>query len=278
VVATTDSLVEGVHFRLDLCSARDVGFKAASTNLSDLAAMGSRPLTLLANLCLPGGREESLAIGITTGIRDACRRFGVGVSGGNLSASPGPVMVAVTALGEGLGDRFLTRSGARPGDDIWISGPVGDAALGLKLLSDHPGLARRFASLATAYRRPVARVELGLRLRETPGVTAAIDVSDGLVADLCHVLEASGVGAVLDLDAVPISCVARRFASVVGADLRATALCGGEDYHLLVCARPDVRAGVEFLGLERIGRVTARKGLKIPGIRGGLPRGYRHFT
>ena len=194
VVATTDAQVEGVHFRWDLCRPDDVGWRAGAVNLSDLAAMGARPLALLAALEVPPAMPDRDVVAVMRGLARCGEAFGAGVVGGNLAAGPA-FAITVTALGEPPGDRVLSRSGALPGDSILVAGPIGTGAMGLDLLTRHPAWARRFPALARAYRRPVPQVEAGLQLAGIEGVHAAIDVSDGLLADVGHVLKASGVGA-----------------------------------------------------------------------------------
>jgi len=281
VVATTDSLVEGVHFRWALCSPVDVGYKAVTVNLSDLAAMGARPLGLLLSLCLSRPQDTARALGVARGVAVASRSYGVRVVGGNITAIDGPTVVTVTALGESSKDTRLVRSGALPGDRVMVSGRLGEAALGLAMLSRMPELASSHPRLARAYRRPEAAVALGLVLAARDGVHAVIDVSDGLLADLGHVLAASRVGARIDADALPVAPCARRFARKVGIDPIEAAMSGGDDYVLLACVAPDVVGELEGFGMIAIGSITTRKGrleVRRDGRRfdtGCL--GYRHF-
>lgn len=279
VVVTTDALVEGVHFRWDLCRPGDVGWKSGAVNLSDLAAMGARPLALLAAIEVPADLADRDVVAAMRGLSRVGAAHGATVVGGNVSSGPVFAMT-VTALGEPVAERVLTRAGARPGDRVLAAGPLGCGALGLDLLSRFPGWARRFPVLSLAYRRPDPQPELGMRLAAVPGVHAAIDVSDGLVADLGHVLAASGVGARIDADRVPLHPQARRFARESGADALAAALSGGDDYRLLAVCDPSAVAECESLGMVAVGVVTARRGLQV--TRGGtrlvLPGagGWRH--
>lgn len=262
VAATTDTLVEGVHFRFDWMSARDVGWRAAQVNLSDLAAMGARPLALLVAVDLPRDLPDARILQVASGIGAACRAAGTAVVGGNITSTPGPLAVCITALGE-VGTRFLTRSGARPGDALWVSGPLGVAAMGREALArDAAGAPRRWPALVGAYRRPRARLDLAGALVDDPGVHGAIDLSDGLLGDLGHVLEASGVGAEVDLARVPLHPQARRFAAVSGADALGSALSGGDDYELLAFGEPacPACAGAPWV---RVGTVTRRRGLRL---------------
>jgi len=267
VVATTDSLVEGVHFRWDLCRPADVGFKAVQVNLSDLAAMGSKPLAVLLGLCLPDDITDRQVLELADGVASASRLIAP-VAGGNVSRTPGPLVVTVTALGVLDGGDCLRRDGARPGDAIMADGPIGSAALGLRLLTTRPRLARRYPSLVAAYRTPCASVDLGVELAEVGGVHAAIDVSDGLLADLGHVLHASRVGARLDADLVPIADDARAFCAEMGLDPVDAALAGGDDYRLVAFAAPHAVPALEGLGMTRIGEVIRGKG-RFELFRGG---------
>jgi len=277
VVATTDALVEGVHFRFDLCRPGDVGWRAAAVNLSDLAAMGARPLGLLAALEVPPAMPDRDVVAAMRGLARAGAAHGAPVVGGNVSR--GPVFaLTVTALGEPVAARVLPRSGALPGDLVMAGGTFGSAALGLDLLDRHPEWARRFPVLARAYRRPDPQVDLGLRLAALPGVHAAIDVSDGLAADLGHVLDASRAGARLDADLVPRHPQADRYARLAGLDVRHAALAGGDDYRLLAAVDPSAETECESLGMTAIGRITARRGLVVlsGGRRVPVPAGWTH--
>jgi len=277
IAVTTDAMIEGVHFGFDLCSPADVGERAVAVNLSDLAAMGARPLALLFSLEIPRSMDDGVVLAVMRAAGRAAARHSAPVVGGNVTSTPGPFGVTVTALGDVAGDAFLTRSGARPGDAILVSGPLGAAALGLILLRDHPGHARSHPSLVRSYRRPAARVELGMTLGSAGGVHAAIDVSDGLLADLGHVLDASKVGARIDVERIPLPRGARRVSRDLGLDPLDAALSGGDDYELLVFADP---AEPAVQALRRVGTVTKARGLTLhrDGKRMILPdvRGYRH--
>ncbi len=282
VVATTDSLVEGTHFRWDLCGPEDVGYKAVSVNLSDLAAMGARPTSLLVGWCLPDEMRDATVLRVARGMAEACREFGVGVSGGNLARVRGPFQLTVTALGEPVGGRVLTRGGARVGDGIHVSGPVGAAALGLAVLEKAAKSARRFPGLVRAWRRPKPRLDLSAVLTGIPGVHAVVDVSDGLLQDLSHVLRASGVGADVEVGQVPLHPEAGPGGQVAGVDPRQAALSGGEDYELVVCASPAAEDAVAALGFTRIGTTVRRIRPRIRLTGGGRPYplppvlGFRH--
>lgn len=279
VVATTDTLVHGVHFRFDWMTPTAAGWRAVAVNLSDLAAMGARPLALLVAVEIPSDMADTDVLAFASGIGAACREAGVTVTGGNVTLTTGPFAACITALGE-VGDRWLPRSTALAGDGLWLSGPVGSAALGRAALAADPdGAARRWPVLVRAYRRPCARLDLAPTLVADPGVRGAIDLSDGLLADLGHVLEASRVGAVLDLGLVPIHPQAWRYALANREDALGAALSGGDDYELL--AFGDVRAPAWRGGpWVRIGRITRRRGLRLvhAGVEVPLPSrlGWMH--
>ncbi len=282
VVATTDCLVENTHFRWDLCDAADVGYKAVVVNLSDLAAMGARPLGLLVNLSVSRAVSDARVLRLARGMAEACREFGVGVCGGNLAETSGPFEVTVTALGEPVGERLLTRKGARAGDGVFVSGPVGAAALGLAVLDRTPRAARRCPGLVRAWRRPRPRLDLAAVLVANPAVHAAIDVSDGLLQDLSHILRASGLCADLDVGRIPRHPEADVAGRVSGRDPLQAALAGGEDYEVVVCAAPDAEKALLAAGLTRIGTVVKRSGPRIRLTEGGRPlplpsrMGFRH--
>lgn len=281
-VACVDTLVEGVHFPSATTPA-DLGWKSLAVNLSDLAAMGAEPRFALLALTLPAD-DPAFVRGFAIGFGILARRHGVALVGGDTTR--GPLAVSVTALGAVPRGTALRRAGARVGDDLWVSGTPGDAAAGLALWQG--GLAdvapRAAATLRRRLDRPEPRVALGLALRGL--ASAAIDISDGLLADLGHVLAASGVGARIERDAVPVSTALRR--AVPDADARARlALAGGDDYELLFTAPPSraarLRAAAAGVGvpIARIGRIEAGRRLVVVDGDGRTwdpgRRGYVHF-
>ncbi len=280
LVATTDMLVAGVHFLPDDLPDL-VARKLLRVNLSDLAAMGARPRGYLLGLALPEHFEPRWADSFAAGLGEDQKIFGISLLGGDTTATPGPACFSITAFGDVERGTALLRSGARDGDHIFVSGTIGDAALGLRILN---GVAdaedRHRACLIDRYRLPQPRLELGARLRGL--ATAAADVSDGLVADLGHICSASGVGAEIEAAAVPQSPAAK------GAGAADLILTGGDDYELVFTVPPDgagvVRTLAEELAvpLAHIGHVTAGNGVTVLG-EGGAPlalrrTGYRHFA
>jgi thiamine-monophosphate kinase len=242
VVVSVDSVVEGVHVDLSVCTPADVGWKALMRALSDLAAMGAAPLGALVALCVPGGSGDGeMAVGVMSGVAEASAATGCPVVGGDLSTA-GDLVAAVTVLGTlDEGGRAVSRAGARPGDVVLVTGPCGLSAAGLRELRARAGPDGPAPDAGLAYRRPVARLREGERARRA-GVHAMIDLSDGLALDLHRLADASGVGFVLE--DVPV------------ADGATTeeALGGGEDYELLLVAAPAtapvLRADFEEAGLR----------------------------
>jgi len=241
-------LVEGRHF-LAGADARALGHKALAVNLSDLAAMGAAPKWVLLAIGLPSADEAWLSA-FASGFFALASRYGVDLIGGDTTRAP-QVSITITAMGEVPSSVALYRAGARPGDDIWVSGDLGGAALGLV----HPEI----AGAAKRLNEPEPRIELGERLRGL--ANAAIDVSDGLAGDLGHILERSRVGAVLEYSLIPKHPA---FKNIKDPQLeRSCVLSGGDDYELILTAPPARRADLESLSRElglaltRIGAIQA---------------------
>jgi len=225
---STDMLVEGRHF-LSTVAPQRLGHKALAVNLSDLAACGAEPLACTLALALPRADEVFLQ-GFAEGLWTLAERHGIDLVGGDTTA--GPLNICITAIGQVPAGQALLRSGARPGDELWVSGTLGDARAALEVfrgMLDVPGDA--FISLRRAMELPEPRVALGQRLRGI--ASSAIDVSDGLLGDLGHVLRRSAVGARLDVDALPRSA---QLAALPPAVQRKCLLHGGDDYELLFTA------------------------------------------
>jgi thiamine-monophosphate kinase len=245
---TTDMLVEGRHFSRD-ADPRQLGHKALAVNLSDLAAMGAAPRWALLSLALPAAEERWLAA-FSAGLFALAGRFGVELVGGDTTRAEARV-INIVALGEVPAGVALYRSAAQAGDDVWVSGELGGAALGLR----RPDI----AEAARRLHEPEPRVELGERLRGL--AHAAIDISDGLVGDLAHIVERSRLGARVSYERLPRD---RAFRAVQDAELeRDCVLSGGDDYELAFTAAPAQRAAIEALGAElalpltRIGTMVA---------------------
>lgn len=262
LVAAVDAVVEGVHFRRGW-APEDIGWKALSVNLSDLAAMGARPLWALVALATPRERDPAWLARVGRGLARCARSHGVAVVGGNVTRARD---LSLTVAVMGGARRVLTRAGAGPGDAVLVSGTLGDAALGRE--------AGAGPALRARQRRPVPRLALG---RGLAGIaTACIDVSDGLLQDLGHLCRASGVGASLRLSDLPLS-PAYRAAARRRRDPWSAALSGGEDYELLATV-PVRRLGAALAAARRaatplaaVGVVEGRRGIRV-----ALPGGGRY--
>jgi thiamine-monophosphate kinase len=235
VVASTDLLVEGRHFRRDWSAATDIGVKAAAQNLADIAAMGASPTALLLGLAVPGEVAAAWVVAVAEGMAAECGRAGAMIAGGDVASSDS-IMLAITALGSLAGRDPVTRAGAKPGEVLAISGPVGQSAAGLALLEAgldalpaafEPELLR----LVTAHQRPQPDYAAG-PAAAVAGATSMIDISDGLVADLGHIAEASGVRLNIQSASLPGTGALTSAAARLGSDWREWALGGGEDHAL----------------------------------------------
>jgi thiamine-monophosphate kinase len=229
-IATTDTLVQDVHFDLSTSTWEELGWKALAVNLSDIAAMGGTPQYALVSLSLPGELEVEDISRFTGGIVHLASEFEVAIVGGNLTTAP-IVVITVTLMGYSQG-KFLKRSTARPGEHIAVTGYLGASAAGLKMLQEKIKLdAETSKALRQAYLQPIPRVKEGQTLAQQ-GVRTAIDISDGLIADLDHVCEASRLNARIKWEQVPVHPLVR--ASFL--NYQELALCGGEDYEILFTA------------------------------------------
>jgi thiamine-monophosphate kinase len=261
LVVTTDILVSGVHFLPDADPAA-LGHKALAVNLSDLAAMGAEPAWYTLDLALPDADESWLGK-FCEGLYALARRHGVQLVGGDTSR--GPLTVAIQAFGFVPKGQALTRAGARPGDRVFVTGTLGDAALALAhVLGERQLPQADYVALRERLELPMPRLEAGSMLRGI--ASAAIDISDGLVADLGHILEASGAGATIHLDRIPLSAVYRSHLSNIGWDL---ALAIGDDYELCFTVPREKLAAFEqrrsALGVPavEIGEIRSDSGLTI---------------
>lgn len=248
VVATTDVLVQGVHFRLDWSSAEQIGRKAVAANMADVAAMGANPSALLVGLACPGSTKASLVQDLARGMHEEAAKVGAGLVGGDI-VSADQVVVSITALGDLKGQRPITRDGAHEGDVVAVAGRLGWSAAGMAVLGR--GF-RSPAAVVDAHRCPEPPYEQG-PVAAAAGATSMIDISDGLLADLGHVASASGVGIDLAPDALVPEVKLVEVSSALGADPLAWVLTGGED-HSLVATFP--QAGFVPEGWRQIGSVV----------------------
>jgi thiamine-monophosphate kinase len=273
-VLTTDSQVEGVHFDWTLAGAADIGHRALAVNLSDLAAMGAAPRVALLSLVLPPSLPVQSVDALVDGMVALAARARISIVGGNIARSPGPLIVDVTATGSVQRRRVLTRSGARAGDDLYVTGTLGGAAQGLRRLR---GDASASGPPVDRYRRPEPRTRFGLMLGRNRAARACVDLSDGLADGIRQIGDASGLGAIVDAAALPIE---------EGSTLN-EALSGGEDYELLFAVSPRMRSRLKHvqrlvsdLPVTRIGRLTPDRSMLLNrnGSSEELPSGFAHFA
>jgi thiamine-monophosphate kinase len=276
---TIDSLVENVHFDLRWCPPRPLGARALAVNLSDIAAMGGRPTACVVNLGVREGITSRTLERIYSGLREAAREASTDIVGGNITRAS-ELSITIALLGE-VGGGVMRRDTARPGDEIFVTGTLGDAALGWRILAGKlkaggnaktDRAARKY--LVERFLNPHARLYAGQRLAALRPAPVAIDVSDGFMQDLGHILERSGVGAEIDASRLPISPAYR---ALMSGDLE-HALTGGEDYELIFCVKPG-HSETELsrrlrVGVRRIGTIVRGKRLKVIGYSAPIVAGW----
>jgi thiamine-monophosphate kinase len=285
LVATTDTVIAGVHFLAD--DPPDlIARKALRVNLSDLASMGAEPLGYLLVTALPAGIDENWVAQFSRGLAQDQAEFSISLLGGDTAFTPGPLSLTITALGQVERGKALLRSGAKPGDRVYLSGTIGDSAFGLKLAKGEPLTLSpsEKSSLLDRYRLPQPRLGLGRRLIGV--ASAAMDVSDGFAADLGHICQASRVGALVEAAKLPVSPALRSVLEAGEASLVEVAT-GGDDYELLFTAPAAVelllgRIATELaLPLTAVGEIRREPGVIVLDQNGRAvelgPGGYRHF-
>src|SRR5438093_2661707 len=308
-VLSVDALVEGVHFDRTFTPPAAVGHRALAVNLSDLAAMGAAPRLALLSLALPAALPIADFDQMISGLTALAARHRVHVAGGNLTRSPGPLMIDVTVVGTVKRRQALTRGGARPGDELWVTGTIGAAAAGLQMLKAAKGATTDgtetngghgqtgspcppSSSVPSVgehcirhYLYPEPRVRIGSLLGRNRAATACMDLSDGLADGVHQIAEASGVGAIIDAGALPVESAAREWFDRRGTDAVVAAATCGDDYELLFSVRPrDGRRLAAALRqgdapLTRVGQCTVDRAVILRRDSGDhpLPRGYAHF-
>ena len=287
-VITTDATVDGVHVDRRFVPVEAIGHRAVAVNLSDLAAMGASPRLLTLSLALPDDLSVPDFDRLVDGALALAQRSGARLVGGNITRSPGPLIVDVTAVGSVHRRRVLRRIGARAGDYIFVSGLLGDARAGLALLSNPGGMdAETWPDLVAHYLLPEPRLRLGQLLGQSGAATAALDLSDGLADGLARLTQDHGLGCEIDASALPISEGARALWRSRDADAVAEAVAGGDDYELAFTVRPKearrlnaVARALDGLRLTRIGVVTRTPGCWLVDTdrhRTPIGQGYEHF-
>ncbi|HMI91193.1 MAG TPA: thiamine-phosphate kinase [Polyangiales bacterium] len=276
-VLSVDAQVDGVHFRQDLLAAPEIGQRALSAALSDLAAMGASPRAALLALVVPVELSDATLYAIADGVAEAANRYGCPIIGGNL-ARGAQLSLTTTVIGEHAGS-VLTRAGARAGDGLFVAGELGSAGLGLRALL--AGRSERVPGAVARWRTPQALIAIGRTLAAAPppGASAAIDVSDGFLQDLAHLARASNVGFEVELARLPLGPDVAEHAQALGHDPLALALGGGEDYALLFTAP----ANATGLPGVRVGRACEEPGIRLRNEGGAIvppppTLGFDHFA
>jgi thiamine-monophosphate kinase len=266
---TTDTLVESIHFETSFTAPYLLGKKSLAVNVSDIASMGGTPHSFVICLSIPPGITYEFIKKFYTGVYAQAKKYSVSLVGGDTTSSPDKLVISISLLGTARAREVMYRRGARSGDAIYVTGFLGDSALGLSLLmKKKAGASTNY--LIKRHLDPVPRMAEGRAIAQRKAASSMIDVSDGLLADLRHILDESGVGAQLRLEQVPLSPSYRKTLQRGSADYYAAALCGGEDYELLFTVPPEKEKTIAALRktlrvpLTRIGEVTGKKGeLKI---------------
>ena len=283
-VFTIDAHVDGVHFDRRFVPPDAIGHRALTVNLSDLAAMGATPRAILLSLVLPDALEVTVVDGMLDGLLTLAAVHNVSVVGGNISRTPGPMVVDITAIGSVKPRRVMVRTEARPGDVVYVTGAIGDGSVGLHSLQTPRGPAPLVCQ--ERYLRPQPRVRAGMLLGRNRAASACMDTSDGLADAVRQIAEASKVGITLDARALPISDEVRRWHDSHGGSALDAAVGGGDDYELLFTVRPahrgrlrSVRRHLGDLPITKIGMVTKGRELSIRTDSGerSLPEGFEHF-
>jgi len=282
LVASVDLSVEGVHFRRSWISMEEAGYRAAAAALSDLAAMAAEPLGVLLSMALDPEEAEETAASIQSGAAEACQEAGTRILGGDLSRSPGPVVLDVVVLGGS--DRPLLRSGSVPGDEVWVTGWLGGSRGAVE--SWDGGIAPP-GRLREAFARPTPRIREARWLAEHAPLHAGIDLSDGLLGDAGHLAAASGVALIIDPERLPFFPELEVWSGGREECLR-LALQGGEDYELCITAPPGALGSLvlsfekEFgIPLSQVGGVAEGMGVQLRGsggMKGALHGGFSHFA
>lgn len=286
---TTDMLVEDIHFLRDKISPYQLGRKAIAVNLSDIAAMGGRPLYCLISLGIPVEMNVAFIQDLYKGMKDICEHYRVDIVGGDTVASPDKLIINVSLIGDAKEDEVIYRSGARPGDKIYLTGNVGDSSAGLKMLKNEISAPRSTGSyFLKIHNEPNPLIETGRIIATSQLASSMIDLSDGLLSDLGHICEESGVGALLFSSKIPLSSELKHLASRANFNPLDHGLSGGEDYLLLLTVPEAKREDLELLfenkkpsPLYLIGEIRKEEGIRMVNDNGSVeelsPKGFNHF-
>jgi thiamine-monophosphate kinase len=289
-VLTVDAIVDGVHFDRRFSPPEAIGHRALAVNLSDLAAMGASPRLALLSLALPADLSVDHFERMIDGLARLALTHHLHVAGGNLTRTPGPLTLDVTAIGSAKRRQVLTRSGARAGDEIYVTGSLGAAAAGLYVLqSKTPASAGDMADCVERYFYPIPRVRAGVLVGRNRAASACMDLSDGLADGVRQISAASQVGMIVDANALPLDAAARGWFEIHGHDPVSSIVAAGDDYELMITASPKLRrrlraaAQTAGIALTKIGVCTKepelilqREGVAIA-AGGSFPEGFRHF-
>jgi thiamine-monophosphate kinase len=287
LLVSTDLLTEGVHFDPGFGPARLLGRKSLAVNLSDIASMGAIPRWFFLSLAIPAGFQLASIEGFLDGLAEQAAEHDCILAGGDTCGSKSGLVISVTIMGEQQPELILKRSGAKVGDEVWVSGTAGDSALGLQFLMNGKRLGQADDYLLQRHLDPIPRCDLGLKLAELCLVSAMIDISDGLLADLGHICEQSGCGAEIQLGQLPLSPAFQTYAAKQPVFPWHLAISGGEDYELCFTAPPCNHTAIQKISkttgipLTVVGKITSSRQVQaiLPDGTNFQPSasGYTHF-
>ena len=289
LLITTDLLIQDVHFILEKIPPEHIGQKAVAVNLSDIAAMGGKALHLFISLGIPKSMDLETLHSIYHGIKTMCKDYRVDILGGDTSASMDKLMINITLIGEAFEEEVLYRTGAESGDDLYVTGTLGDSAAGLKLIKEEFSAPQAISSaLKIAHTLPFPFIEVGRMIAQSRLASAMIDISDGLLSDLQHICKENKVGADLFRADLPLSEELRALSEINAFSPYELALSGGEDYRLLVTVPHNNKEPFKKMFIKgsachvyRVGRITEKAGIRIIGPDGTekplKTRGFNHF-
>ncbi|MFC2048807.1 thiamine-phosphate kinase [Elusimicrobiota bacterium] len=268
---TTDSIVEDIHFKKDWFTPLQIGKKAVEINVSDIAAMGGKPKYMLVSLFLPKNTELSYIKAVYRGLKKCCDKYSIALIGGNMSEGS-QLILSLTLIGEVSKADLTLRNGAKPGDNIYITGPLGKAAAGMDAIILNT---KKQCSLKDAFLEPEAKLTQASKIAKY--ATSMIDLSDGLVSDLNHIIIESGCGAILEEETIPVNNSVKKLAQRSGKKALDYALYGGEDYELLFTVSPE---NLKLMDAIFIGKITKGKDLILENRSGRIKlkeKAYNHF-